>query len=150
MYLRLLHFFFISGSFRHTLLCLHADREIDAINIIQNFLPALPFILSYHVCVLMVGLYRTLPEPRSKLQAMNRSALTVKYGSAMDSLISNGNRVFLSSTHSERVNLTESGLQDAPLSSTIGNFLEDDIPGNRFFLPCLVSSFILNNSGNNS
>lgn len=62
------------------------------------------------MCTLMVGLYWTLPEPRSKLQAMNRSMLTVKYGCAMDSLISNENGVFLSSAHSQCVNLTESGL----------------------------------------
>lgn len=75
----------------------------------------------------MVGLYRTLPEPRSKLQAMNRSVLTVKYGSALDSLISNENRVFSSSAHSQCVNLTESGLQDAPLFITKCTFLDKDI-----------------------
>lgn len=88
------------------------------------------------MCALMVGLYRTLPEPRSKPQAMNRSVLTVKYGSAMDSLISNENRVFLSSAHSQCVNLTESRLQHAPLFTTKGSFLEEDIKG-------IISSYSL-------
>lgn len=94
----------------------------------------------------MVGLYRTLLEPRSKLQAMNRSVLTVKYGSAMDSLISNENRVFLSSAYSQRVNLTESGLQDAPLFTTEGTFMEEDIKATISpYSPqsCLVLSFTL-------
>lgn len=60
----------------------------------------------------------------------------MKYGSAMDSLISNENRVFLSSSHSQCVNLTESGLQNAPLLRTKGTFMGKDI---KPFLPILYN-----------
>lgn len=77
----------------------------------------------------MVGLCRTLPEPRSQTHAMNRSVLTVKYDCTVDSLISNENRVLLSSAHSQCVNLTESGVQDAPLFTTATVFWRKELKG---------------------